>query len=856
MSTESPTAGATRNPTRMESRALLIEAAVTGPMRHAPGRTTLAILAIALGVALGLAIYLINRSAADEISIAARSLYGVADLSIEAAANGFDESLYPRIARLPDIAATSPVVTVQARLIGVRGALTLIGVDAFRSRLLQPAYAALAQNASNDRASMLDTNAVYLSAAAARTLELKKGDELRVQSGLESVVLSVAGVLPAAALGERAGIVDIAFVQQRFERLGRLSRIDVRLASGANIQLARERIGALLPAGARLTTPGAASDDALRLTLAYRSNLSALALVALFTGGFFVYSTQALLALRRRREFAILHALGLTRREQLFAMLAGSALIGVAGALAGLGVGVIIARFGLERLGADLGAGLFRGVAPALSVRSFDLAAFAVLGVAAALAGGLRPAFDAARVPTAKALKAGDVASADVNMHPWLVMALLGSAALVLLLPPIANLPLPGYVSIALILIAAVAGTSAIVRFAAAFAPSLRPAPYQVAIAQIAGTPRYAGLSVAAIIVSFSLMTSMAIMVASFRDSLDAWTERLLPADVYVRVGYVGQSAYIDAAIADALARLPDVARAERSRFAQAQISDLQRTVTVIARPVELQAPERALWVTAASDRRAPSGDIPVWINEASADLFGWSPGESRELILGERRVNVFAQGVWRDYEHQSGAIVMDYNAYVGLTGDRAVNTVWLWLTDGASSADVQRSVRAVLPVGAEYDLRTPGELRRLSLAVFDRTFAVTYLLEFVAVLIGLFGIAAGTSAQVLARRGEFGALRHVGFTRAQIGAMLAIEGAALGGVGVVVGLIAGSLVSFILIYVVNRQSFHWSMDLSAPFTLLAALSATLIASAALIAVLAGRQAMSGDVVGAVKEDW
>jgi putative ABC transport system permease protein len=152
--------------------------------------------------------------------------------------------------------------------------------------------------------------------------------------------------------------------------------------------------------------------------------------------------------------------------------------------------------------------------------------------------------------------------------------------------------------------------------------------------------------------------------------------------------------------------------------------------------------------------------------------------------------------------------------------------------------------------------MRTPGELRRMSLAAFDRTFAITYLLELVAVTIGLFGIAAGISAQVLARRSEFGALRHLGFTRGQVASMLAIEGSVLGALGVIVGLIAGTIISLILIYVVNRQSFHWSMDLSAPVGLLSALSAALIAAAALIAVVSGRQAMGGEVVRAVREDW
>jgi putative ABC transport system permease protein len=192
----------------------------------------------------------------------------------------------------------------------------------------------------------------------------------------------------------------------------------------------------------------------------------------------------------------------------------------------------------------------------------------------------------------------------------------------------------------------------------------------------------------------------------------------------------------------------------------------------------------------------------------------------------------------------------------VKLTGDALINTVWMWLEPGASEDEVLRAIRERLPASAEYDLRTPRELRRLSLQTFDRTFAMTYVLELIAILIGLFGISAGTSAQVLARRGEFGVLRHIGLTRAQIAAMLAIEGAGLGSVGVFAGLLTGGLVSLILIYVVNRQSFHWSMDLSVPLGLIAGLSAALIAASALIAVFSGRQAMRRDVVGAVKEDW
>lgn len=835
---------------------LVIDAAVVGPLRHSPGRSLLSVIAIALGIALGLAIYLINRTAADEVSLAARSLYGLADLAIEGGAEGFDENLYPRIARLPGVAVASPVVEVEAKLIGSRRALTLIGVDAFRSRLLQPSFAVMAGAMTSGGYSALDRAAVYLSASAARELNLADGDSLDIQVGVQRQQLKVAGVLPAAALQDRAGIIDIAAAQWQFGRLGKLSRINLRLAAGASPARVREALHGLLPATVRVTTPGEATDEALRLSRAYRSNLSALALVALFTGGFFVYSTQALATLRRRREFAILHALGVTRAQQLVLTLLGSAVVGVAGALLGILAGVAIATLGLDALGPDLGAGYFAGNSARLDVRVAEIIAFSALGMLVAVAGALRPALDAARVPTASALKAGDVASSEVRTHGRIVVVLTALALAVLAIPPIAGLPLQGYVSIALLLIGTVVAMPSVVRFVLRHVPTLRAVPYQIAVAQIGGTARYATLSVSSIIVSFSLMVSMAIMVTSFRTSLDHWTQQILPADLYVRVGYVGQSAHLDQNTVNAIGRLPGIRRVETSRFARLQISSKSPAATLIARTIDADDAERSLWIMESSAAREPAGTVPVWINEAASDLFALRAGDTVKLPIAGRQIDAFVRGIWRDYEHQNGGFVMDRETYVRLSGDRDVNTVWLWLEDGVSEEQVRNAIRDALPAGAQFDLRSPRDLRRLSLAAFDRTFAITYILELVAVLIGLFGIAAGISAQVLARRGEFGALRHLGLTRGQIGAMLAIEGAVLGALGVIVGLLAGAVVSLILIHVVNRQSFHWSMDLSIPAGLLSGLSVALIAAAALIAMFSGRQAMSTDVVRAVKEDW
>jgi putative ABC transport system permease protein len=250
------------------------------------------------------------------------------------------------------------------------------------------------------------------------------------------------------------------------------------------------------------------------------------------------------------------------------------------------------------------------------------------------------------------------------------------------------------------------------------------------------------------------------------------------------------------------------------------------------------------------------SGDAPpVWVSEIAADFYGWRPGQRISLPIGGTPGVYTVSGIWRDYARQNGAISMNLGLYRSITGDPLVNEVALWAAAGMPIEEVQRAVREQLP-SAELEIATTREMKQLSLGLFDRTFAITYGLEIVAVLIGLFGVSVSFSAQALARRREFGVLRHLGMTRREIGAMLGTEGAWVAALGTVYGLATGWILGLVLIHVVNRQSFHWSMELHVPWLPLAGLAALLIASAAVTAVWSGRAAMGDDVVRAVREDW
>jgi putative ABC transport system permease protein len=212
--------------------------------------------------------------------------------------------------------------------------------------------------------------------------------------------------------------------------------------------------------------------------------------------------------------------------------------------------------------------------------------------------------------------------------------------------------------------------------------------------------------------------------------------------------------------------------------------------------------------------------------------------------------------GIWRDYARTAGSVVISRQAYVAATGDGSANEGSVWLNDGAGAAPAEAALRAQFARGDSLEILTSTALRARSLQIFDRAFAITYALEAIAVIIGLTGVSFAASSTALARRAEFGMLRHIGMLRRQIVGMLAGEGILTGAFGVGYGLILGGALSLILVYIVNRQSFHWSIDLAIPAWQLAILSLTLIAAAAVTAIWSGRAATSQDAVQAVREDW
>jgi putative ABC transport system permease protein len=817
--------------------------------RHHPWRHGVALLAVALGVALAYSVHLINTSALAEFSSALRSANGEPDLTLRGQREGFDDALYERVAADPAVALASPVVELDTYARGADGgrvAIKLLGIDALQ---IAPLAASLIPQPAPGSAPMafIDPTLVFLNPVARDKTGAVDGQGLDLQSGPAWQRFTVAGHV--AAGGPPMAVMDIAGAQARFGMAGRLSRIDLRLTPGADRAALIARLA--LPADVAPVAADEAEQRVSNLSRAYRVNLTVLALVALFVGAFLVFSVISLSVAQRTPTFALLGVLGLTARERRGLVLAECALIGLAGSAIGLLMGAGMAVAALRVLSGDLGGGYFPGIAPRVQFAAAGALAFALLGTVSALIGGWWPALQAERLSPALALKGlGDPQATAPPAWPGLALLIAGTA--LAFSPPIAGLPLAAYVAVAALLFGGVALVPAAVHALLAGVPAPRSALALLAVQRARFQRRTATAAVAGVVASLALSVALTVMVTSFRAGVAQWLDSVLPADLYARSASTtgaSEQAWLEPSFALAVAQLPGVAKVQASRVRALQLQPGRPPVTLLARP--LAKPAEALPMLG-TPRAATPGETGVYVSEAVAGLYGAKVGDLLQLPFGQTRV----LGVWRDYARQFGAIVMNDADYRRLTGDTRINDLAIWLTPGASMPAVQAGLRALLPDPSMIEFAATGELRVLSLRIFDRSFAVTYYLQAVAIVIGLVGIAASLSAQVLARRKEFGLLAHLGLTRGQVVAVVAGEGAAWMAAGTLIGLLLGIAVSLVLVFVVNPQSFNWTMDLVLPWQRLAALCAAVLAAGTLTAAFSARSAAGRSAVLSVKEDW
>ncbi|MCV2368935.1 FtsX-like permease family protein [Roseateles oligotrophus] len=839
-------------------------------LRHQAGRQLLALLSITLGVALAYAVHLLNSSALNEFSSAAASLNGRPDLVLRGKQGALPESVYTEVAALPGLALVSPVLEGHAQALGSDGkpfGLRVIGHDVLQSGAMNPDL--LPSNISSIGA-LLDPRHLSLNPAAmarlppdAKQLNLRAANASGAAANLDFAVGPGVG-----AAGSPLAVLDLAGAQQLLGRIGELDRIDLRLEVGQSAeQWLRQNP---LPPGASAAPP---PDEASRLgamTRAYRVNLGVLSLMALFTGSFLVFAVMSLSVAQRQPQLALLGVLGMSAKERVGLIISEGLGLGLLGSLAGLALAYALAILGQQMLGADLGIGVGKHASQGLALDAEQIRAaalFGALGLLVSLAATALPAWSVRRMPVAQVLR-GLGNQLEPALPTWLGPALLVTGFALAFVPPLPqwpDLPLAAYAAMFFLLLGGIACVPVLLRWALGlldWLPQGLSDSATVALVRERARDQSAEASraLAGVLVALSLSVAMLVMVGSFRDSLHSWLAQMLPADFYVRSSLrlqAGQGAPLPPGYADAVRASGWAEKVAGQRSALVWIEGHGDAIDLMARAVQEDQLPLAGPLAAALDRSENA--LPIYINEHLRDQLRLRPGQALSLRLtpaGPTQA-VFVRGVWRDYARQSGALMLPLSDYRRWSGDPQLTELYVWLKPGIASADAGVKLKALQKTNPEdLEFAAVGELKTMSLRIFDRSFAVTHWLQAVALGIGLFGIAASQSAQVLARRREFGLLLHLGLTRADVLRLLALEAALLSGVGALAGLGLGLALSAILVWVVNPQSFHWSMDISLPWPRLFALLGAVFLAGLSAAMLAAWRATGADVVQAVKEDW
>jgi putative ABC transport system permease protein len=610
------------------------------------------------------------------------------------------------------------------------------------------------------------------------------------------------------------------------------------------------------------------------LSRAYRVNLSVLALVALFTGAFLVFTTISFSVLRQQSQLALLSVLGAGRLWVFGLVLTQALLVAALGGLLGIGLGLGLASVLLHVMGGDMGAGYFSTSVPSLEIDAPVLVGFWVLSLAVGLVAGYFPARAATAGSPVHQLRAG---ATERMLKPVLnarIAVGLGLVSVVLaFIPPLDGLPIAAYLSIAFLLFAGLALMPSLVnqffswmaRFYLGGGTQAATPSFTLAVWRLAQAPASAAGLIAGVVAALALTVAMVVMVASFRDSVTQWLDKVLPADLYGSLSRseLNQALIEDPRLIPAIAAVPGVSRLEFTLQQKILFRPNQPEVMLIARTIPADRAAQVLPLTgdlAAQPKSAKALLPEVFVSEAMRDLYNFQPGEIHALPikgLDGADLSVWVVGVFRDYGRQHGTVMMDIATYQALTQDRRRTDIALWLTPEASASAVLERLRTQFPLFKSIEFRSSTDLRALSLTIFDRSFAMTYALEIAAMLVALFTVAAGFAGQALLRQKEFALVQQLGQSSMQLTQWITFESGLLLALAACWGSVLGLLMSQVLIHRVNPQSFHWTMQTSIPTVAIVVMILFTLLLGMVAAVLAAKRNLNADRLAlSLREDW
>ena len=800
---------------------LLFSRLILRPMVREPIRTALTIFAVALGVGVVIAIDLAAQAAAGSFHSSLESLTGNSDLSITAT-GGLDETLLGKLVQLPYALDFSPRIEDFASINAQGEALPFIGIDLIGHGLRDGRKETLP-------ASVL--NPVWVGA----NLHLRRGEQVKLLINDVMGTYTIAGVIPEAKgeLGENNVIVaDIGLAQKVTGKTGRLDAVDVHLPPGQSIDYWRNFLQQQLPPSAMVEPQGARTEENQKMLAAFRWNLRVLSYIALIVGGFLIYNTISISVVRRREEIGIARALGANRSLVASAFLSEALFFALVGSLIGLGMGRLMAVAAVRLIGNTVES-LYVSSNPAqIQFGWVTVIEGLAIGIFVSLLAALAPSVEASHVTPVEAMARGRAEYVSHSRRRGLLIwsiVLLAVGAILTRMPPIQRQPVAAYVAVILL----IAGTSVLIPVAVTFFASAASSAARwllgvealLALRGLRASLNRTSVLTAALATAVAMTASVGIMVGSFRETVWAWMNNQLKADLYLRPA--GSSAAdrhptMTAGIADRIEKLPAVAAVDRFRAYPISYDGLPATFAG-GETLKQQANARTRFLPGENRGEILSqlghGDYAI-VSEPFANKHHVRPGDVLHIPLAGAVRDFKVLGIYYDYSTERGYVIVDRRTLLKYLPDPAVTNLAVYLKPGYDLQTAHRDIDEIIS-GRAVLVFSNATLRRGAIQVFDRTFRITYALEAVAVVVAVMGIAGALLAMVIDRRRDFALLRFLGAAQGQVRRIILFEAGLLGLFANAIGLVLGTVLSLILIFVINKQSFGWTIQFHWPAALL-----------------------------------
>lgn len=819
-----------------------------------PFRTLLTVAGVALGVLASVAITSANVEALRAFERAVVTVAGSATLEVSAHDFGLDEAVIEVIRKTSGVVKASPLIEEAlilseglhgAESVQVYGVDLLAELDQLGFRLERGA----GEEAFND---LLKRDSVYVGRQLSAEWGLQPGSTVEARAGSRLLRLRVAGVVEGSdrpgSYWNRVVVMDVAAAQVVFDMVGRLDRIEIVTVPGRNVDEVAVALRAVLPPSVVVQRPAQRTVQVEKMVGAFQLNLAVLSWVGLLIGMFLVYNTMSFSVTQRRREIGIYRALGMTQRRVAALFLLEAGVLGFIGGAVGALAGLWLARslvVLVSRTISDLYVPLTsNGTFAAVDAQNVAFFVQGILvGVVVSMAGAVAPSRDASRTVATKALAPGDYEQSETvrsgrYVRGSLFFLLVG--LLCALGPPIRGLPILGYAA-TLCLLGAFACLSPVCIAAWRWSlqrtgqtpPALSGNLRRMAADHAARHPGRNAVTVSALLVGLSIMIGVVIMVRSFRHTVEAWVDQTVMADLIIappawlhgkQVGHASRT--LPGSWVSVISAIEGVAAVDTYRDVQVEVNG--QAVALVSRDLRLHA-ERGRYLMVEDDsatvlrRAAETGGVVV--SEVLANRLGLQTGETVTITTPVGPHTVPVEGIFYDYATDGGKMVIERAMYRRFWNDDRVTVLALYLHPDTDHERVKRRIGQALG-SREASMAPPliisnGELRREILDIFDRTFVLTYVLEAIAVFVAVLGIVNTLVTAVLERRRELATLQAIGASRSQVERLVQWEAVYLGVIGAVLGVMSGLALAWVLIAVINKQSFGWTIRMTIPVEVL-----------------------------------